>query len=91
MRCFIDSNIVVYANDMSEGSKQSRALEINSACMREGNGVHFHAGSSGIRQYCPEKAANGQKMEADDILPNCRIKAANKSRVGAGMPPRGER
>jgi len=39
MRCLIDSNIVVYANDMSEGSKQSRALEIISTCMREGNGV----------------------------------------------------
>ncbi|MEF8822839.1 MAG: PIN domain-containing protein [Desulfohalobiaceae bacterium] len=38
-RCFIDSNIVVYANDRSSGSKQSRAVEIISACMAGGNGV----------------------------------------------------
>lgn len=38
-RCFIDSSIVVYANDRSAGSKQSRAVEIISACMTGGNGV----------------------------------------------------
>ncbi len=37
-RCFIDSNIVVYANDTRIGSRQSRAIETISACMRAGNG-----------------------------------------------------
>ena len=37
-RCFIDSNIVVYANDTRAKSKQSRAIETISACMRAGNG-----------------------------------------------------
>ncbi|EFI33400.1 hypothetical protein Dthio_PD0731 [Desulfonatronospira thiodismutans ASO3-1] len=35
-RCFIDSNIVVYANDTRAKSRQSRAIETISACMRAG-------------------------------------------------------
>lgn len=37
-RCFIDSNIVVYANDTRAGSRQLRSIETISACMRAGNG-----------------------------------------------------
>lgn len=38
-RCFIDSNIVVYANDTRAGAKQDKAIEAISACMTGGNGV----------------------------------------------------
>lgn len=37
--CFIDSNIVVYANDAREAAKQTRAIEVITACMKAKNGV----------------------------------------------------
>ncbi len=39
IRCFIDSNIVVYANDTRAGLKQDKAIETISVCMTVGNGV----------------------------------------------------
>lgn len=38
-RCFIDTNIIVYANDGRDAVKQARALEIISRQMRAGTGV----------------------------------------------------
>ncbi len=38
-RCFIDSNIVIYANDRNAGEKQARAIEVIQRCMRAKNGV----------------------------------------------------
>ena len=37
--CFIDSNIVVYANDARETGKQTQAIEVIIACMKAKNGV----------------------------------------------------
>lgn len=37
-RCFIDSNILVYANDINAGDKQARAIDIITGCMRAGIG-----------------------------------------------------
>jgi predicted nucleic acid-binding protein len=38
-RYFIDSNIVIYANDRNAGEKQARAIEMVQRCMRAKNGV----------------------------------------------------
>ncbi len=38
-RYFIDSNILVYANDRNAGEKQARAIEAIVRCMKAGNGV----------------------------------------------------
>ncbi|MFW5640107.1 MAG: PIN domain-containing protein [Thermodesulfobacteriota bacterium] len=38
-RYFIDSNILVYANDRNAGEKQDRAIEVIGRCMKAGNGV----------------------------------------------------
>lgn len=39
--CFIDSNIVVYANDRNEvnSNRQARAIEVITGCMKARNGV----------------------------------------------------
>ena len=37
--CFIDSNIVVYANDAREAGKQTQAIDVITACMKVKNGV----------------------------------------------------
>ena len=37
--CFIDSNIVVYANDAREAGKQTQAIDVITACMKAKNGV----------------------------------------------------
>jgi predicted nucleic acid-binding protein len=37
--CFIDSNIVVYANDARETAKQNQAIGVITACMKGKNGV----------------------------------------------------
>jgi len=39
MRYFIDSNIVIYANDRNAGEKQARAIEVIQRGMRAKNGV----------------------------------------------------
>jgi len=38
-RCFIDSNIIVYANDVSAGVKQERAIDITIRLMQAQTGV----------------------------------------------------
>ena len=38
-RYFIDSNLLVYANDRNAGEKQNRAIEVIGMCMKAGNGV----------------------------------------------------
>jgi predicted nucleic acid-binding protein len=38
-RYFIDSNVLVYANDRNAGEKQDRAIEVIERCMKAGNGV----------------------------------------------------
>lgn len=57
---FIDSNVVVYANDSRDGAKQKRALDIIGAAMHAGSGVistqvlqeyaHIALGKLGQRQ-----------------------------------------
>ena len=37
--CFIDSNIVVYANDRNAGDKQAKAIETVTRCMKAQNGI----------------------------------------------------
>lgn len=37
-RCFIDSNILVYANDVNAGDKQARAIDAITVCMKAGIG-----------------------------------------------------
>lgn len=37
--CFIDSNIVVYANDCNAGEKQVKAIETVTRCMKAQNGI----------------------------------------------------
>ena len=37
--CFIDSNIVVYANDAREAGKQTQAIDLITTCMKAKNGV----------------------------------------------------
>ena len=38
-RCFIDTNIIVYANDTCDEEKQVRALETTAGHMKSGTGV----------------------------------------------------
>ena len=38
-RYFVDSNLVVYANDRRDPKKQTRALEVLKQLMTSGNGV----------------------------------------------------
>jgi len=38
-KVFLDTNIVVYANDARDQHKQARAIEVVTRLMREGNGV----------------------------------------------------
>ena len=38
-RYFIDSNILIYANDRNAGEKQAVAIEVVERCMKAGNGV----------------------------------------------------
>ncbi len=38
-RYFIDSNILIYANDRNAGEKQAVAIEVVARCMKAGNGV----------------------------------------------------
>jgi len=39
MRLFIDSNVIVYANDSRDAERQSIAVKLVSDCMRNGTGV----------------------------------------------------
>jgi len=38
-KVFLDTNILVYANDSRDPTKQARAIEVASDCMRRGTGV----------------------------------------------------
>jgi predicted nucleic acid-binding protein len=38
-RCFVDTNVVIYANDRTAGAKQARAIELITSLMRGQNGV----------------------------------------------------
>lgn len=38
-KLFLDTNILVYANDSRDAQKQSRAIQVVSDCMRQGTGV----------------------------------------------------
>jgi predicted nucleic acid-binding protein len=39
MKSFLDTNLVVYANDARDPRKQARAIEVITAAMRDGTGV----------------------------------------------------
>jgi predicted nucleic acid-binding protein len=39
MKCFLDTNLIVYANDGRFPRKQARAIELVAGAMREGTGV----------------------------------------------------
>lgn len=38
-KVFLDTNLIVYANDARDAQKQARAIELVTATMREGTGV----------------------------------------------------
>lgn len=38
-KVFLDTNVLVYANDSRDAAKQSRAIELVTECMRRGTGV----------------------------------------------------
>lgn len=38
-KVFLDTNLIVYANDTRDAQKQARAIELVAAAIREGTGV----------------------------------------------------
>lgn len=38
-KVFLDTNVLVYANDSRDAAKQQRAIELVTSCMRDGSGV----------------------------------------------------
>ncbi len=63
-RCFIDTNIIVYANDARDGEKQARALEIVGGHMKSGTGVI----STQVLQEYAHVALNKLHQRQDVIL-----------------------
>ena len=63
-RCFIDTNIIVYANDARDGEKQARALEIVAGHMKSGTGVI----STQVLQEYAHVALNKLHQRQDVIL-----------------------
>jgi len=63
-RCFIDSNIIVYANDTRDEEKQSKALEIISEHLKSGTGVL----STQVLQKFAHVALNKLHQRQDVVL-----------------------
>jgi len=63
-RCFIDTNIIVYANDARDQEKQTRALEIIAEHMKSGTGVI----STQVLQEYAHVALNKLLQRQDVIL-----------------------
>jgi len=63
-RCFIDTNIIVYANDARNEEKQARALEIVAGHMKSGTGVI----STQVLQEYAHVALNKLHQRQDVIL-----------------------
>ncbi len=63
-RCFIDTNIIVYANDARDQDKQTRALETIAEHMKSGTGVI----STQVLQEYAHVALNKLHQRQDVIL-----------------------
>jgi len=63
-RCFIDTNIIVYANDARDGEKQARALEVVAGHMKARTGVI----STQVLQEYAQVALNKLHQRQDVIL-----------------------
>ena len=50
-KCFVDTNILVYAHDITQGVKHERARELINSLWESGNGVLSTAGFAGAVRY----------------------------------------
>ena len=63
MRVFIDSNVIVYANDGRDPKRQGMALKLVSDCMRDGTGV---ISIQVLQEYA--NVALGKLSQAADVV-----------------------
>lgn len=63
MRVFLDSNIIVYANDRREKRRQKMAVNLVGSCMREGTGV---ISIQVLQEYA--NVALGKLKQSSDIV-----------------------
>ena len=63
-KVFLDTNLIVYANDSRDGRKQARALDLITTAMREGTGVI----STQVMQEYAVVAGGKLHQDADTIL-----------------------
>ena len=63
MRAFLDSNIIIYANDSRDAVKQATALKLVGECMRSGTGV---LSIQVLQEYA--NVALGKLAQASDIV-----------------------
>ena len=63
MRVFLDSNIIVYANDSRELRRQKLAVNLVTTCMREGTGV---ISIQVLQEYA--NVALGKLKQSSDIV-----------------------
>ena len=63
-KVFLDTNLIVYANDVRDPRKQARAIELVAAAMREGKGVI----STQVMQEYAVVAAGILRQDPDTIL-----------------------
>ena len=64
MKFFIDTNIIIYANDISDRKRQKPALEIVSGFIKNGNGVI----STQVLQEFASVALTKMKLEREIVL-----------------------
>ena len=63
-KVFLDTNLIVYANDARDAQKQTRAIELVSAAMRDGTGVI----STQVMQEYAVVAHGKLRQDPDTIL-----------------------
>ena len=63
-KVFLDTNLIVYANDARDAQKQARAIELITAAMREGTGVI----STQVMQEYAVVAGGKLRQDPDTIL-----------------------
>ena len=63
-KVFLDTNLIVYANDVRDPQKQARAIELVATAMREGTGVI----STQVMQEYAVVAAGKLRQDPDTIL-----------------------
>ena len=63
-KVFLDTNLIVYANDTRDAQKQARAIELITTAMREGTGVI----STQVMQEYAVVAAGKLRQDPDTIL-----------------------